>query len=234
MNRCLIIDDEPLARKLVAAHVSKIEGLTIAGECGSAVEAIGFLQKKKVDLIFLDIQMPEITGLQFIKTLKTPPAIILVTAHREFAFEAFDLNALDYLQKPISFERLLKAVNKFFEIKPSAETPALQETDDFIFLKSERKTIRILLNDIFYIESLDDYVKIHLEDRFIVTRENISSLQQLLPESKFVRVHRSFIVATFKVDSITAEYLEIGKKQIPFGRAFKQAALALLGISNRW
>lgn len=230
MTSCLIVDDEPFARKLMASHISKIENLTAAGECATAVEAITFLQKKKVDLIFLDIQMPEITGLQFIKTLKNPPAIIFVTAHREFAFEAFDLNALDYLQKPISFERLLKAVNKYFERKPSTEIEEAKETDEFIYLKSDRKSMRILLKDILYIESLDDYVKVHFQDRFIITRENISSLEQILPKAKFVRVHRSFIVSISKVEGMTAEYLEIGKKQIPFGRAFKQAAMGALGI----
>lgn len=229
MTSCLIVDDEPLARKLMASHISKIESLTIAGECATAVEAITFLQRKKVDLIFLDIQMPEITGLQFIKTLKNPPAIIFVTAHREFAFEAFDLNVLDYLQKPISFERLLKAVNKYFERKPSTEIE-VSETDEFIYLKSERKNIRIVLKDILYIESLDDYVKVHFQDRFIITRENISSLEQSLPKTKFVRVHRSFIISISKVEGMTAEYLEIGKKQIPFGRAFKQAAMISLEV----
>ena len=232
MRSCLILDDEPLARKLIASHVSKIEGLRIAGECGSAVEAIGFLQRKKVDLIFLDIQMPEITGLQFIKTLKSPPAIILVTAHREFAFEAFDLNVLDYLQKPVSFDRLLKAVNRFFELRPTVEVLVSKETDEFIYVKSDRKTVRILFQDIFYIESLDDYVKLHLHDRFIVTRENISSLEQILPKAKFVRIHRSFIVSILRIDSMTAEYVEIDKKQIPFGRAFKQSAMSALGIQK--
>ncbi len=230
MTNCLIVDDEPLARKLMASHISKIENLTLAGECATAVEAIAFLQRRKIDLIFLDIQMPEITGLQFIKTLKNPPTIILMTAHREFAFEAFDLNVLDYLQKPISFERLLKAVNKYFEAKPTHLIQNDAETDEFIYLKSKRKNIRALLKDILYIESLDDYVKVYFQDRFIITRENISSLEQILPKSKFVRVHRSFIVSISKVEGMTAEYLEIGKKQIPFGRAFKQAAMTSLGF----
>ena len=232
MTSCLIVDDEPLARKLMASHISKIENLTLVGECATAVEAIAFLQRRKVDLIFLDIQMPEITGLQFLKILKNPPAVIFVTAHREFAFEAFDLNVLDYLQKPISFERLLKAVNKYFERKPTLTVEEVKEADEFIYLKSDRKNIRVLLKDILYIESLDDYVKVYFQDRFIITRENISSLEQVLPKSKFVRVHRSFIVSLTKVEGITAEYLEVGKKSVPFGRAFKQSAMALLGLQK--
>ena len=231
---CLIIDDEPLARKLISSHVAKIDELTIAAECGSAVEAISLLQKKKVDLIFLDIQMPEITGLQFIKTFKNPPAIILTTAHREFALEAFELDVLDYLLKPVSFERLLKAVNKFFEQRGTPDIAVASSNVDakFIYLKSDRKTLKIMLDQILYIESLDDYVKVHFQDRVIVTRENITKLEQSLPKGQFVRVHRSFIISTSKIDSITSEFVEINKKQIPFGRAFKQSSMISLGIQG--
>ena len=229
---CLIIDDEPLARKLIVSHVSKIDGLTIAAECGSAVEGVSILQKRKIDLIFLDIQMPEINGLQFIKTLRNPPAIILTTAHREFALDAFELDVMDYLLKPISFERLLRAVNKFYELRMVPDVIPAKPADGakFIYLKSDRKTLKVLLDEILYIESLDDYVQIHLPDRVIVTRENISNLERSLPKDRFVRVHRSFVVSTSRIDIITSEFVEINKKQIPFGRVFKQAALKFLGV----
>ncbi|MBA4057508.1 MAG: DNA-binding response regulator, partial [Marivirga sp.] len=148
--KCLIVDDEPLARKLIASHISKIEGLEQIGECSDAIQASNFLRAHRVDLIFLDIQMPEIDGLQFISTLKKPPAIIFTTAFRDFAPEAFELDVIDYLLKPISFERLLKAVNKFFERRMSTESKPVQEKEGpgFIFLRANRKIHKIQLTEI--------------------------------------------------------------------------------------
>lgn len=230
----LIVDDEPLARKLVASHASKIEGLELAGECGNAIEASNFLRSHAVDLIFLDIQMPEITGLQFINTLKNPPAIILTTAFRDFAPEAFELDVIDYLLKPISFERLLKAVNKFFDRKANSSSAiiGIENQETFFHVKADRKVHKIPLADVLYIESLDGYVKVHLNDRIIITRENISTLEEKLPGNLFVRIHRSFIVSTNAITSMSAEGVELNKKILPFGRAFKQGAMSMLGISK--
>ncbi len=226
---CLVVDDEPFARKLMASHISKVETLSLSGTCGNALEAINIIQQKRIDLLFLDIRMPQIDGIQLIKTLKNPPAIILTTAYREFAVDAFDLNVLDYLLKPISFERFLKAVNKYFDLGPSRPDPT-QQGEDFILVTSGRKTVKIPLDQILFVESMDETVKIHLADREIVTRENISSLAQTLPLAHFVRVHRSFIVAIPKIQTITAEGIEVGGKFIPFGRAFRQGALKALGL----
>lgn len=231
----LIVDDEPLARKLIASHASKIEGLESAGECGDAIEASNFLRTHSIDLIFLDIQMPEITGLQFISTLKHPPAIILTTAFRDFAPEAFELDVVDYLLKPISFERLLKSVNKFFDRMATSTSPRIgtsgnQET--FLHVKADRKIHKISFDNILYIESLDEYVKVHLKDKVIVTRENISALEQKLSGNHFVRIHRSFIVSTKTITTVSADGVDINKKFLPFGRSFKQGALAKLGISG--
>ena len=228
----LIVDDEPLARKLIASHASKIEGLELARECGDAIEASNFLRACSVDLIFLDIQMPEITGLQFIATLKHPPAIILTTAFRDFAPEAFDLDVVDYLLKPISFERLLRSVNKFFDRMANSNGTIInaagsQET--FLHVKADRKIHKVFFDNIIYIESLDKYVKLHLKDKVIVTRENVSTLVQKLSGSHFVRIHRSFIVSIKAVTSFSAGGVEITSKFLPFGRAFKHAALAMLG-----
>ncbi len=232
----LIVDDEPLARKLIVSHATKVEGLELAGEFGDAIQASNYLREHTVDLIFLDIQMPEITGLQFISTLKNPPAIILTTAFREFAPEAFELNVVDYLLKPISFDRLLKAVNKFFDRKTNSSSPAISSIEKkelFIHLKANRKIHKISLMDILYIESLDDYVKVYLNNKEIITRENISTLEQKLAASHFVRIHRSFIVSTKSITSFSAEGVDIDKKFIPFGRAFKQGALAILGMKEK-
>lgn len=232
----IIVDDEPLARKLIASHASKIEGLELAGECGNAIEAINLLRNKSVDLIFLDIQMPEVTGIQLAHTLKNPSSIIFTTAFRDFAPEAFELDAIDYLLKPISFERFVKSVNKFFDRKTVGAQSGSDKHDsasDFLYVKVDRKVHKILMSDIVYIESLDEYVKVHLLDTILITRENISSLEQKLSKNSFVRIHRSFIVSVKRVTSLSSEGVELGKKLLPFGRAYKQSALAVLGIPVR-
>jgi DNA-binding LytR/AlgR family response regulator len=231
--KCLVIDDEPLARKLIVSHISKIESLEMVGECANAIEAGNFLRMSKADLLFLDIQMPEINGLQFIGTLKNPPPIILTTAYRDFAPEAFDLDVVDYLLKPISFDRFTKSVNKYFDKRLEGKTSDVldpNKSSAFIYLKADRKNHKILLKEIIYIESLDDYVKVHLKEVTLVTRENISSLEAILPTGIFVRIHRSFIINTHYILAISSDSIEIKGKELPIGRAFKKSALALLNL----
>lgn len=231
----LIVDDEPLARKLIASHASKIEALELVGECGNAIEAANLLRNKSVDLIFLDIQMPEMTGFQFAGSLKNSPAIILTTAFRDYAPEAFDLNVVDYLLKPISFERLLKAVNKFFDRetgKRESFTSITQDDQRFVHIKADRKIHKISESDILYIESLDDYVKVHLKDMMLITRENISTMEEKLPCPPFVRIHRSFIINSKWIKTISGDGIEINGKELPFGRAFKRSALNRLLVNS--
>jgi DNA-binding LytR/AlgR family response regulator len=230
---CLIVDDEPLARKLISSHISKMENLSLAGECADAIEAGNVLRNKKVDLIFLDIQMPEISGLQFVSTLKNPPAVIFTTAFREFAPEAFDLDVIDYLLKPISFERFMKAVNKFFDRQGGGSNDIVPQSavaESFIYIKAERKTHKVMLDEIVFIESLDDYVKVHLAGEVLITRENISSFEQKLTSNRFVRIHRSYIINVRRISAIVSEGIEIGKTKLPFGRAYKKSALAALAL----
>ncbi len=228
----LIVDDEPFARKLMQSHAGKVEVLEEAGVCSSAVEAANFLRKQKVDIIFLDIQMPELTGLDFIKTLRQPPAIVLTTAYREFAADAFDLDVIDYLVKPISFERFLKAVEKIVSITTVNKKEHLVETEPSILIKSDRKVFPINLNDILYIESLDNYVKVHLQGRVLITHEGITSFEQRLPTDLFVRIHRSFIIQRKHIQSVSAESIQLAGKELPFGRAFKQRAMNLLRLQQ--
>jgi DNA-binding LytR/AlgR family response regulator len=225
--RFLIVDDEPLARKLIASHASKVEDLELAGECGNALEASNFLRANKVDLIFLDIQMPEISGLQFVRTLKNPPAVILTTAFRDFAPEAFDIEAIDYLLKPIALDRFLKAMSRFMD-RQNASDQTVVQTD--IQIKSDRQFFKVKLDDILFIESLDDYVKVHLDGRFIVTRENITAFNSRLPSEQFVRIHRSFIVNVRHVRSVSMESVKLADHELQFGRAFRKEALARLNI----
>lgn len=231
----IIVDDEPLARKLIYSHTSKIEDLELVGECSNAIEAANLLRNNSVDLIFLDIQMPEMTGLQFVSTLRNPPAVILTTAFREFAPEAFDLNVIDYLLKPISFDRLLKSVNKFFDIgqiNGNSGISIVKNEDRFLHIKADRKIHKVGASEIIYIESLDDYVKVHLKDKILVTRETISMLEEKIPNSGFVRIHRSFIVNTKWINTISSDGIELNGKMLPFGRAFKKSALNQLFGKN--
>jgi DNA-binding LytR/AlgR family response regulator len=165
-------------------------------------------------------------------TLRRPPAVIITTAHRDFAPEAFNIDAIDYLLKPIAFERLLKAVNKFFNSRQSQSSP-VSLADEFIYVKADRKMNKILVSDIFYVESLDDYVKIHQLNSVLIVKENISQLEEKLSKYLFVRIHRSFLVSSKVIKSISAEGVEVGNKVLPFGRAFKNGAMALLGIDQK-
>lgn len=229
----LIVDDEPLARRLIQSHASKIEGLKASGECKDALEAANYLRTRPVDLVFLDVQMPELNGFEFLRTLKNPPAVIFTTAHRKFATEAFEVDAIDYLVKPIAFERFVKAVNKFFDRRAQALNLVSRTADSgemLIMIKANKKVYKIFQDEIQFIESFDVFVKIHFNDRILITRENITSLQSKLDKSAFVRIHRSFIVGTKWVSSISSDGVEIKGKILPFGRTFKRSAMSNLGM----
>ena len=221
--KCLIIDDEPLAQNVIENYLKEFSFIEVVAKCDNALNALDWMKKQKIDLIFLDISMPFISGIDFIKTLKNPPAIILTTAYREYAVESYELNVLDYLLKPISFERFLKAINKLDNqaaelVKPVHEE---KENDVFIYVKSDKKNVRVLLKEILFIESVKDYIKIHLLTGIsIITQMQISAIEQRLPES-FLRIHRSFIVSKDKITAYTQHDLEIGKHQIPIGRSYK-------------
>lgn len=226
---CLIVDDEPLARKLIASYAARMDVLNVAGSCGSALEAMDVLHRRRVDLMFLDIQMPEFTGLQMIRSLAQPPSIVLITAHRDFAVEAFDLKVLDYLVKPVSFERFSKAVNRYFDQTSfqSRESHAKEEIE-FILIPSGRKVHKVPLREIVFVESLDDHVNVHLDNGILSSRNTISAFAHELPPSAFVRIHRSFIVSRSKIRTISSEGVEVLGRLLPFGRMFRQEALKRL------
>ncbi len=229
---CIIVDDEPMAREILENHLEKIDAIEVVASCKSAIEAFNIISTQKIDLIFLDINMPEISGLSFAKSINKNIKIIFTTAYREYAIDGFDLQAVDYLLKPISFERLLQGVNKYLNENqqlPVLETQEIeQDKCESFFVRSERKMIKINFSEILFIESLADYIKIHLVDKNVVTRETISSIEAKLPQKDFLRVHRSFIVAINAIDSFTAELVEMGKKQIPISRSYKDGVLKRL------
>ncbi|MGG9960749.1 LytR/AlgR family response regulator transcription factor [Ferruginibacter sp. SUN106] len=221
--KCLLVDDEPPALNILEKYIALIEQLEVVDKCSNAFQAMEVLQKKKVDLIFLDIQMPKLSGTGFLNTLKNPPKVIFTTAFKEYASEAFDLDAVDYLVKPVSLERFIKAVNKvtqannFIEEKPIATA----ETTGFLYFRADRKMVKVFLDDIVYVESLKDYIKIYRKnEKPLMVKQSIGTLEAMLPEHLFLRVHRSFVVAINKITAFTNHDVEVGEMVIPIGRQY--------------
>jgi two-component system, LytTR family, response regulator len=234
--RCLIIDDEPLAREIIRRYIDDVPMLQLAGECSNAVQAMSLLQQQPVDLAFLDIRMPQLTGTDFLRILKNPPKTILTTAYSDYALEGYELDVVDYLVKPIRFDRFLKAVNKAFpvngsfpEIKmPATENVEEKRNDSFVYFRADRKMVKVMLSDILYIESMKDYVKVFTPQGVIITKQSITSVEAMLPEKLFVRAHRSFIVAVDRIKSFTNELIEIDKAEIPIGKLYRNGVMKVL------
>ena len=228
--KCLIVDDEPLAVDLIEDFISKVPFLTLVNKCRNAFECIECLNNEAVDLIFLDIQMPNLTGIQLLKGLDKKPMVIFTTAYSEHAAESYNLDAVDYLLKPFTFERFLKSVNKAYSRlseKQDNSQPETQEVSknvnsDYIFVKSDYKTIKVETKDILYIEGLKDYVKIYAGGKPILSLLSLKSLEEKLPEKIFIRVHRSYIVSLPKIESIQKSRIVIGDKYIPIGENYKE------------
>lgn len=220
--KCVIVDDEPMAREILASYIDKSPNLELLESCKNAADAILFLQDQKADLFFLDINMPEINGLSLAKIINNKGQIIFTTAYRDYAVDGFNLNVVDYLLKPISFDRFLQAVQKV------SIHETLENDNDFMFVRADRKMVKIDFQSILYIESLSDYVKIFTIEKTIVIRETISNLEEKLPAKKFIRIHRSFIISFKKIDSYTNEFIEINQKALPISRSYKESVLQKL------
>ena len=238
---CLIIDDEPPAREILKQHIAGVEALELAGTCSNAVEAVSFLKEHPVDLLLLDIQMPQLLGTNFIRTLKNPPKVIFTTAYRKYAVEGFELDAVDYLLKPISFERFLKAVNKVLQLNissaqamPTSATKEKQngESNSFLYFRAERKMVKVFFRDILYVEGLKDYIRIVTDNKTIVTKYVLSTLEEMLPANEFLRIHKSYIVAIYKIDSYNADTIHIAKHELPIGRLYKFDVNRVLNASS--
>lgn len=229
---CIIVDDEIAAREILESHITKVNSLINCGCCKNAIEAFTIINNKPIDLIFLDINMPEISGLAFAKSINKNIKVIFTTAHREFALEGFELQAVDYLLKPISNERFLQAINKFLGENTIVKTKNHKEIEieksDFLFVRADRKMIKINFDEILFIESLSDYIKINTPNKIIVTRETISNIEAKLPIESFIRIHRSYIIAINKISSFTSECIEINKSALPISRSYKKNVLTIL------
>ncbi|HEY2728077.1 MAG TPA: LytTR family DNA-binding domain-containing protein [Parafilimonas sp.] len=226
MMNCIAVDDEKLVLDLLVDNISQVSYLHLVKACKNAIEATDVLQHEKIDLIFLDIQMPKLSGLQFIQTLQQPPMIILITAYEKYALESYNLNVVDYLLKPVSFERFLKACNKakeLFDLK-NEKNVQLNQAADYLFVHVEYTLVKILFTDILFIEGLKDYIKIYLTSsaKPVLTRMSMKAMEEKLPQDKFIRVHKSYIVATDKISVIKRDIIAIANHEIPVSEFYKE------------
>ena len=234
--RCLLIDDEPPALKILASYIASINGLEIVGQCKNAIEALDVLNEKTVDVIFLDIKMPKILGTEFLKNLSHPPKVIFVTAYRDYAVEGYELDAVDYLVKPVPFERFFKAITKLNRMMGQAAVTTTidykSNSEAFVYLKVDKDMRKVFVNDIVYIESWKDYVKLFLTNsKNLLVKQTISAMENLLSEHKFLRVHRSYIVSLNKISGYNGLSVQLDTKEIPIGRLYKQSVLERLHSS---
>jgi DNA-binding LytR/AlgR family response regulator len=234
--KCLLVDDEPPALKILEQYIAMTDQLEIVGSCNNAFQAMELLKKNNIDIIFLDIQMPKLTGTSFLKTLTHKPQVIFTTAYKEFASDAFDLDAIDYLVKPFSVERFLKAVNKITQVNTSPvekERSVITPDVSFLYFRSERKMIKVFLDDILYVESIKDYIKIYrVSDKPLLVKQSISTIEAMLPQHLFTRVHRSFIVSVVKVTAFTSQDVEIGNIEIPIGRLYSTGLKGIFSVDK--
>lgn len=230
--KCMIIDDEPIARDIIRNHIAATPGLSLVKSCMNASEAYEGLHEHKVDLIFLDIQMPVITGTDFLRSLRTPPLVVFTTAYHNYAVEGFELNSVDYLLKPITYERFYQAIQKVRDrltIQPAQQTaPPV----DYIFIKQENRLVRIHFDQIRYVEAEKDFSTVFITDKKFLAGMHLKMFENMLPADQFFRVHRSFIVNLSKISSINGNMVEIGKTEIPIGANYKNELMKKLGIAG--
>jgi DNA-binding LytR/AlgR family response regulator len=220
---CLIVDDEPLAIKVLETHIENIPSLQIVETCGNAFMAMDALKRNSIQLMFLDVHMPKLMGQEFLRTLRNPPKVIFTSAYRDYALDAFELDAVDYLLKPVTLERLMKAVNKISDVAvpEHKEENNIVENAGFVYFRADRKMVKVAYSDIVYIVSMKDYVRIvRMSDKPLVVKQSLSSLEEILPANLFVRIHRSYMVAIQKIKAFTNHDVEISNKEIPIGRLY--------------
>lgn len=225
---CFIVDDEPLAIDVIASYLNKLQNFKVVGEYTEPVDAFMEIKDSTIDLLFIDIQMPDLNGLEFIKALKNKPEIIITTAFREFAVQGFDMSILDYLVKPIPFDRFMQSIDKFLDKKKVQVKSASENTEDFIMVRAERKFVKINFRDILYVEGLKDYVKIVLTDKNVLTKQSIGNFKKSLNNKLFMRIHKSYIVAIDKITAYTSHDVEISNYELPIGRVYKKSFLKLM------
>ena len=226
MIKCIIVEDEALAQQVIQNHLQRIDSFELVGICNNAIEAKDVLNKQEVDLIFLDIQLPGMTGLNFLRSLENPPLVVLTTAYAEYALESYEFNVIDYLLKPISFERFSKTVNKITEGRLFAHPVKGKENlHDHIFIKSNSKFFKVNFSEIVYIESMKDYLKIHTTEYKLITHQTMSEMEKILPAKQFIRIHKSYIIALSYVKSIYGNSVDMKNATLPIGINYKEKVM---------
>jgi DNA-binding LytR/AlgR family response regulator len=238
MIRCLVVDDEPLALDIIEDYIAKVPFLELVKSTTSAIEGLSLVQNDGIDLVFLDVQMPELTGLQFLKIMNGKCDVILTTAYSQYALEGYELDVIDYLLKPIAFDRFYKAAQKVLQQRQNSSPITLPapiirpQVHNFIFVKTEHKIQKIYLDDILYIEGLKDYISIFSKTERIITLQNMKKMEEALPAGRFIRVHKSYIVALDKIDSIERSRIQIADKIIPVGDTYREGFFRLVDNRN--
>ncbi len=225
---CLIVDDEQPARHLMQEYVKKVPALELKGMCKNPMEAMEILRSEQIDIMFLDIQMPELTGVEFLKTLQNKPAVIFTTAYSEYALEGYQLDVIDYLVKPFPFDRFLKGVNKameFIDLKRGSGAGETKQEQEYVILHADHKIYKVHLDDILYIEGLKEYVSYFTTEKRIIVLQSLKSIEESLPQDKFIRVHRSYIVPIRRIKNLYGNQVQIGDKMIPVGRSYKDEVM---------
>lgn len=229
----LIVDDEPLAINVIVRYLENFQNFEIVEKCQNAVDAFAILSRQKIDVMFLDINMPTMSGLDLLRNLKNPPLVVMTTAFREYAIDSFEQEAIDYLVKPFSLERFMNTIGRIEKrltpvSAPAAEAVATEAKPDHVFFKVDKRMVKVMLDEIIYIESLKDYVRIKTETENLINHNNLVSIMEHLPEDEFIRIHRSYIIAISKVKAIEGNCVEIGGKLLPIGRNFQKSVKSLI------
>jgi DNA-binding LytR/AlgR family response regulator len=233
LTRCLIIDDEPLGIKLIRAHLDKLESFEVVGECKSALKAVEYLRTEKIDLMFLDVNMPEISGIEFLKTLSDPPYVIITTAYREYAIEGYELDVVDFLLKPISFERFLKAINRYCNRSRTSPLQAGNNTGEtnekkYVYIQDGKNVFRLLYDDIIYFEGYGEYVKVITINKNYLVRDSLAEFEHKLSSDFFVRIHKSYLINIRKILGFNTNNVMVKNNELPIGRVYREKVMKIL------
>lgn len=232
ITKCIIVDDEPLAIKVIKNHLLNFDDIEIIAECSNAIEADKILREKEIDLIFLDIEMPKISGFDFLKSLKKQTKIIIVTAYRNYALKGYEYDIVDYLLKPVSFDRFYKAIKKFYKLQKTSEIQVFGDVsktkNPFAYFNEDKTIHKIYLDDILYIESFREYIKVHTLEKSIMTKLPISKIEEKLKNHEFIRIHKSFVISVSKINSFNSRIITVNKNDLPIGRTYKDMVMKTL------
>ncbi|MDB4292436.1 LytTR family DNA-binding domain-containing protein [Maribacter sp.] len=231
-TRCLIVDDEPLAIEVIESYLEQFENFEIIDRCNNAIRALKVIEEEAIDLLFLDIQMPKISGIDFLRSLKNPPKVIFTTAHIDYAIESYEFDVIDYLVKPIPFDRFFKGINKYKnQVKSATSLPEVHKPNpiqNHIYVRADKKNNRVVFDEILYVDSIKDYIRIHLPAKSLLVKTTLTNFEKLLPQNQFIRVHRSYLVNSHVISAHTYNDIEIGAIEIPIGTSYKQKTFDFL------